>query len=720
MPTYDPETREWVVVDQATGEAKRFAESDYASAIAYSRQVNPPAEADVAVDQPSVAFRTAHRREYDQLQTWNQQQKEAGGIQLSEADAQQAMGYMDSLGLSFFQSLNLYSQYIGSKQNVPGPSEVEGPVVITPAEINHLRGIAGAPPFAVSPVAGESFFQTNAPTAAAPTTAPPQVLTAEQQKWWDRAIQVAQEKGLPDPGAFARLLLWESKLSPTAGNESGAYGIAQFMPDTARAYGLDPSNPDASIQAAAQLLLDNYNSLQARFGTTDWDQAYAAYFYGATGIGDIIEANGANWKQAIAPKPGEPDYLGELNFVTGGVTRGGGTAAAAPGGAPGATGGYIPSTEDTWGKLNRAQQQAYYDLYAPRGMPMDYYVAAIMRGQDPTTYWEDRKLIELNQALEDGEITGAEFNVAHAFRMSGGECAECKQLGVPIATCGQVFRAGGTMGEVREAVARGIDPLAYHQYSQTLSEQDFATAELMNIPLNKMVEQKQLALAEKQATDEFNQAWATQYSDLPAQIGMDSDINAYMNYRQEQLRQDYVTERIVGLNKAAKAGTLESAVQQNPYAKNQETGLPAPTPALPDVFSLIEQGVREGVIAQYVPGREPVPGGRAEQPRSVARTARGGPPQVGGIPTGQEGGFLGFTTGGDIAAQQALARAYMAKPSVIPEGYTEDQWQAVLRARYPGAAPEEPLEEPESDLERLNRGTKLQKAKKRRPLAITG
>jgi len=281
------------------------------------------------------AWRKAHPREYDQLQKWNQQQKEAKGIQLDESDADRAMGYMDPLDLDFWHSLNLYSQYIGGKEvNVPSPNDLApmgqyGPTQApSQDEINRLRGIAGIVP-----------TEAGAPTptvTGAPTTTPPRVLTADQQKYWDQAIQVAQQKGLPDPGAFARLLLYESGLNPGSVNStSGAAGIAQFMPGTAAAYGINPMNPDEAIPAAAQLLLDNYNSLQARFGMTDWRQAYAAYFYGATGIGDIIEANGANWEAAI-----DPAYAADLNFAMGGAGLGAGTQPAAAGatGAP----GYVP------------------------------------------------------------------------------------------------------------------------------------------------------------------------------------------------------------------------------------------------------------------------------------------------------------------------------------------------------------------------------------------
>jgi len=64
----------------------------------------------------------------------------------------------------------------------------------------------------------------------------------------------------------------ESGFNPLAVSPAGARGIAQFMPGTARAYGLaDPFDPGAAIQAQARLMRD----LLRRFGTVPL--ALAAY-----------------------------------------------------------------------------------------------------------------------------------------------------------------------------------------------------------------------------------------------------------------------------------------------------------------------------------------------------------------------------------------------------------------------------------------------------------
>ena len=57
-------------------------------------------------------------------------------------------------------------------------------------------------------------------------------------------------------------------------SRSGAIGIGQFMPATAAERGLDPTDPFASIDAAAAYMRELYD----KFGT--WEAALAAYNWG--------------------------------------------------------------------------------------------------------------------------------------------------------------------------------------------------------------------------------------------------------------------------------------------------------------------------------------------------------------------------------------------------------------------------------------------------------
>ena len=74
------------------------------------------------------------------------------------------------------------------------------------------------------------------------------------------------------PALLAAQLMAESGFDPNAGSPAGAQGIAQFMPGTAAAYGLDnPFDPLAAIDAQAHLMSD----LLRQFGSPEL--ALAAY-----------------------------------------------------------------------------------------------------------------------------------------------------------------------------------------------------------------------------------------------------------------------------------------------------------------------------------------------------------------------------------------------------------------------------------------------------------
>jgi hypothetical protein len=60
-----------------------------------------------------------------------------------------------------------------------------------------------------------------------------------------------------DPGIFERQIEAESNFDPNARSPAGAQGIAQFMPGTARAYGVNVNDPISSLDGAARYLRDN-------------------------------------------------------------------------------------------------------------------------------------------------------------------------------------------------------------------------------------------------------------------------------------------------------------------------------------------------------------------------------------------------------------------------------------------------------------------------------
>jgi len=106
----------------------------------------------------------------------------------------------------------------------------------------------------------------------------------------DYARQAARKAGI-DPDVFVRQMQQESGLQPTnpdgtpKTSPAGAVGVAQFMPETARGLGLDPTDPYASLDAAAKLDAQNLQ----RYGG-DWSRALAAYNAGPGAVdryGDV-------------------------------------------------------------------------------------------------------------------------------------------------------------------------------------------------------------------------------------------------------------------------------------------------------------------------------------------------------------------------------------------------------------------------------------------------
>ncbi len=89
--------------------------------------------------------------------------------------------------------------------------------------------------------------------------------------------QSAASAGVPAP-LLAATLATESGFNPAAVSSAGAQGIAQLMPTTAAAAGVNADNPAQAIPAAAQILAENAR----QFGS--WSLALAAYNAGSTAV----------------------------------------------------------------------------------------------------------------------------------------------------------------------------------------------------------------------------------------------------------------------------------------------------------------------------------------------------------------------------------------------------------------------------------------------------
>lgn len=145
------------------------------------------------------------------------------------------------------------------------------------------------------------------------------------------AYQTAQKYGL-DPDMFVRQIQAESAFNPAAISSAGAIGLGQLMPATAKALGVDPTDPVQNLEGAARYMKQQLD----RFG--DPALALAAYNAGpsrvakANGIPNITETQnyvakilGGKGGTVMADQPNQPQQQpqGLLGGILGGQGVGG-------------------------------------------------------------------------------------------------------------------------------------------------------------------------------------------------------------------------------------------------------------------------------------------------------------------------------------------------------------------------------------------------------------
>ena len=84
------------------------------------------------------------------------------------------------------------------------------------------------------------------------------------------AQAAARRHGVPED-LFVRLIQQESNWKPTAKSHKGAFGLAQLMPATARALGVDRTDPYQNLDGGAKYLRKQYDTFRS------WRLALAAY-----------------------------------------------------------------------------------------------------------------------------------------------------------------------------------------------------------------------------------------------------------------------------------------------------------------------------------------------------------------------------------------------------------------------------------------------------------
>ncbi|HXJ31396.1 MAG TPA: lytic transglycosylase domain-containing protein [Gemmatimonadales bacterium] len=121
---------------------------------------------------------------------------------------------------------------------------------------------------------GQPSISGGAPVDTSAAAAPPDRSMSLQ----DYARAAAQRAGI-DPQIFVAQIQQESGFDPTAKSPAGALGVAQFMPTTAQGVGVDPTDPYASLDAAARLDAQNLKKYNG-----DYSKVLAAYNAGGGAV----------------------------------------------------------------------------------------------------------------------------------------------------------------------------------------------------------------------------------------------------------------------------------------------------------------------------------------------------------------------------------------------------------------------------------------------------
>lgn len=107
--------------------------------------------------------------------------------------------------------------------------------------------------------------------------------------------------GIPS-GLLVRQAWQESRFNPAAVSPVGARGLMQFMPATAKEWGVDVASPESSADGAGRYMAWLYGR------TGSWSLALAAYNWG---IGNVLR------KGMIAAPKETKDYVAQIGADTG-------------------------------------------------------------------------------------------------------------------------------------------------------------------------------------------------------------------------------------------------------------------------------------------------------------------------------------------------------------------------------------------------------------------
>jgi soluble lytic murein transglycosylase-like protein len=129
---------------------------------------------------------------------------------------------------------------------------------------------------------------------------PPQAhaaLHTPRMSAWSQYVAIAQQDAIDagiSPAYFVRQINMESGFNPRAVSRAGAIGIAQFMPGTAAALGINPWEPIQSLRSAATLMAS-----YTRWYSGNYAMALAAYNAGHLTSQYAVNTCGSNWSNCL-------------------------------------------------------------------------------------------------------------------------------------------------------------------------------------------------------------------------------------------------------------------------------------------------------------------------------------------------------------------------------------------------------------------------------------
>ena len=248
------------------------------------------------------------------------------------------------------------------------------------------------------------------------------------------------DKALDDyklPHGLAYLPVIESAYVPSVTSRAGAHGIWQFMPETARDYGLrvdwwvdERADPERSTRAAAAYLKDLYRQFN------DWPLALAAYNAGPGRIRRAMQSSGSVTFWDLLENEAVPKE----------------------------TRGYVPTFFAT---LTIASDPSTYGFKL--GQPIDFDRSAVeiegplsLRYLASVAHVDEALLRDLNPALRQGIVPPGKITVrvpSKSAEAVAARAATLKNEDANVAICSYTLREGESLKRIARALGTDIETL---------------------------------------------------------------------------------------------------------------------------------------------------------------------------------------------------------------------------------------------------------------------